>query len=126
MNEKEYIKELQTGFDNTQERSWSEFRDTPDVAGIYAIKNNDKIVYIGETRSIHSRLTHHYNRNGSALKDKIEEHSGIDADTYLQNCTFKCFPVKLGRIELEEVLIKTYDPIFNNYKLRKRYKKQAV
>lgn len=103
--------------------SWAERKSVPKEPGLYIISNEDKIVYIGETSNIHERLTHHENDNGSALKDKIQDHTGYDPVTYLKSCKLKVIPVKFGRLEIEKFLIRKYNPIFNNYKLRRRYNK---
>lgn len=102
---------------------WAERKLVPKDPGIYIISKNDEIIYIGETSNIYERLTHHKNGNGSALKDKIQDYTNCNPDKYLQDCKIKFLPITLGRIEIERYLINKYNPVFNNYKLRKRYKR---
>lgn len=118
----EYLCNMKEDFDRCIEQPWSNFRQAPKLAGIYAIKKDNKIIYIGETSNIYDRLIHHNNRNGSKLKEKIEDFSDESAEEYLKNCFYKCIPVNLGRIEFEKFLITLYKPLFNNYNLRKKYK----
>ena len=101
---------------------WSHRKSSPKDAGIYLIYKDDELVYVGETSNIYDRLTHHENGNGSALKEKIHDYSGVEPYEYLQGCLLRTFVVKLGRLEVEKYLIDKYNPVFNNYKLRKRYR----
>ena len=102
---------------------WTERKSVPKEPGIYILSNDGEIVYIGETSNIYDRLTHHENGNGSALKEKIQDYTSLNPIDYLNNCMLKVLPIKFGRLEIEKHLIRKYNPIFNNYKLRKRYNK---
>ena len=100
---------------------WLSYKKFPKQSGIYVIRDiAGQIVYIGETSNIHDRLTHHQNANGSALKNKIADFTQANPNSYLYECTIACLPMLLGRAEVEKYLIDKYDPIFNNYNLRKR------
>lgn len=101
---------------------WTEYKNSPKQSGIYVLRYNDAIVYIGETSNIHNRLVHHKNGNGSALKTKIADSLVTELpEDYLQKCTIQYIPMLLGRTEIEKYLIDKYNPVFNNYNLRKRY-----
>jgi len=103
---------------------WNEYKNSPKKSGIYVIRHNDTIIYIGETGCIHDRLVHHKNGNGSALKKKISDYFITEIpEDYLKSCTIQYIPLLLGRAEVEKFLIDKYNPVFNNYNLRKRYRK---
>ena len=104
--------------------TWDERKTITKEPGLYLIYNND-LVYIGETSNIHNRLSSHEKGNASQLRNKISDYTNTNPIEYLSNCTIKTIPIKLGRLEIERYLIKKYNPIFNNYKLRKRYNKEA-
>lgn len=93
------------------------------VNGIYALYNGDKeVVYIGSAKDIRNRWVHHRNRNGSALMEKIIEEIGNEnLSQFLEECTIKYVHVSIGRSELEDHLINRFNPIYNNYRKRKRY-----
>ena len=113
---KDYCKYIDGLIPETEELSWADRKSSPKEAGIYLIYKDGELVYIGETSNIYDRLTHHENGNGSALKEKIENYTGIEPTSYLMSCTLKTIPIKLGRLEVEKYLISRYNPIYNNYK----------
>lgn len=93
-------------------------KSLPKVNGVYALYHNEEIVYIGESKNIRDRLTHHYKQNGSGLLKTIAQEE--DINTYMSECTIKILPIKIGRSEIEEYLIHKLNPRFNNYKRKQK------
>ncbi len=98
---------------------WENIKSLKKLNGIYALRKAGDIVYIGSARDIQNRWTHHKNKNGSALLEKIEDYTKEPAAIYLQDCTIQDIPVSISRSELEDYLIKLYNPLFNNYRRKK-------
>ena len=105
----------------TKSITWNERKTVTRESGLYFIFNKD-LVYIGETSNLHNRISSHEKGNASKLRSKIQDYTKQDPELYLEKCTLKTIPIKLGRLEIEKYLIKKYNPVFNNYKLRKRKK----
>ena len=103
------------------------------VAGIYIVRNDNKLLYIGESSDIFERFSTHSNRTYfSALRRHIgteilnfelHERNGkkkyfeVNEDKkvteFLKSCKASFYPTHFGRYELEEFLIKKYRPLLN-------------
>ncbi|MFQ5500125.1 MAG: GIY-YIG nuclease family protein [Candidatus Zixiibacteriota bacterium] len=102
--------------------------------GLYIISDdNNEIVYIGESSNVHDRHgTHSKDTYFSALRRnlgtkllgfQLQERRGkkryfdpnedSQIDDYLKNCTITLQMINFGRLELEEHLIKSIQPILN-------------
>ena len=112
------LESLVESFEQKQETN---FGSAPKIPGVYALVHNGKIVYIGESKNLADRVSHHLHRNGSRLLDKISLVES-NTDKYLEECTMKFLGVNFGRLELEEYLIEKYKPQFNNFFRRKSKK----
>lgn len=99
---------------------FSEIKSLSDTNGIYALYKGSEPIYIGSAKDIRNRWVHHKNKNGSALLEKIQDYSNISIDEYLKDCYIKHVSLSIGRSELEDYLIKYYNPVFNYYKAKKR------
>lgn len=120
-------------FSNVLYTSW--IGSTPkSEAGIYSIEHKTHgLIYIGESSGLRDRWkTHSSKTYFSALrrnigrtlfdfelqtiKNKKKYFSSVEDDKinqFLSDCRYKCMPVKFGRIELEEFLIKNHQPLLN-------------
>lgn len=116
LNNSEFCKHFEEELFSSEALPFEEARKTYKNNGVYSIYYNDELIYIGSAKHISDRLVHHKNRNGSALLEKIESNTNQDALSILQNSMFKCVEVPFGRSELEEHLIKKFNPTYNNYK----------
>lgn len=99
------------------------FKGAPKVPGVYALVHKGEIVYIGESKNLADRVSHHLHKNGSCLLDKISS-TVRNTDEYLEQCSMKFLEVNFGRLELEEFLIEKYKPLFNNFYRRKLKKRK--
>jgi predicted GIY-YIG superfamily endonuclease len=116
--------------------------EIPEAAGLYWVENISKgLIYIGESSNIYERYNTHSGKTYfSALRRHIGENIlGFKLQTinkrkryfsdtedkkitsFLTKCTIKSYPISFGRYELEEYLIKKYNPLLN----RKGNKKDA-
>jgi len=112
----------------------------PSKAGIYAIFEEDKLVYVGETGNIRERMSdmrHTYNHqlrvnigvyNFSNIpgyepansKTKFPDHIEKMLNRWIEDkFTVSVLPLKLGRKELEENIIEEYKPKYNQKGQRK-------
>jgi predicted GIY-YIG superfamily endonuclease len=117
---------------------WNEC-DVPDYPGVYIVFNGEDIIYIGESTNLFERYnTHSEKTYFSALRRHIgktflnlkflqtekkrknrefrsEDDSKISL--YLDKCEAIFFKVEIGRKELEEYLIRKYNPILNKKRI---------
>jgi len=123
--------------DITLNRAWSQ--DFYDAPGVYIFFEQNNIVYVGETTSIKERMRdildtrHHtlrrkigalnfseitgYKRANSKSKfiPLIEE---LVSEWMIKRMKFSFVQVSLGRKELEELVIKRYNPKYNSVSKR--------
>ncbi len=144
----QYLLDLQTKLlhvDNWQRivltRKWAS--QIPSVAGVYILKQNDEIVYVGETGNLRGRMTDlldsrnhtvrrtlgvklfssHEGFKQANAKTKFPQHIENLLDTHIGETMYLAYlNVPLGRKELEEVLEAT---IGLEVRLNKRGKRQA-
>lgn len=103
------------------------------TAGIYIVKHNSEIIYIGESSNINERHNTHSNRTyfsalrrhigTEILKHELQERNGrkkyfhdkhdLNVSNFLAGTTATFCPISFGRYELEEFLIKKYRPLLN-------------
>lgn len=104
-------------------RSWA--RDIPEEAGVYAMKENDRIVYVGETGNLQGRMFDLLDSRHHTVRRTIGEKFFFETDGFTKATTKKKFPehievlvndhictklslayleVPLGRKELEELI----------------------
>lgn len=116
----------------TLNRFWS--KDFADSPGVYIFFENSKIVYVGETSSIKERMRDILDSRHHTLKRKIGVFNFFDTPGFKKANSKTKFPehieelvsnwmikkmklsfisVELGRKELEELIIKTYNPKYN-------------
>ena len=102
----------------TFDRKWSS--NFPNQAGIYAIFDQDKLVYIGETADLKERMkdvkrtvNHTFRKklglklyNAKLVNRKYDEKTEADLNEYyLTNLTFAYKSILFGRLETETQLI---------------------
>jgi predicted GIY-YIG superfamily endonuclease len=117
---------------NQKFSSWFD-ANAESVAGLYIVKDKNKIIYIGESSDIRER---HNTHCGTTYFSALRRHIGTDilsyelkekngkkkyfTDTedkkvtdYLRGTIATFHPVSFGRYELEEYLIRKYRPLLN-------------
>ena len=105
----------------------------PHCAGIYVVRSNDRLIYIGESSDIGDR---HATHSGTTYFSALRRHIGTEilgftlktikgktrylddeedksVTRYLRDCQIAAMPVSFGRYELEEFLIKKHHPLLN-------------
>lgn len=106
----------------TFERNWSS--NFPSKAGIYAIFDEDKLVYIGETANLKERMkevkrtyNHSFRRklgkylieDSKVVKGKFEETLELKLnDYYMNRIQFTYKELNFGRLEVESYIIHRY------------------
>jgi len=104
-------------------RSWA--RDIPEEAGVYAMKENDRIVYVGETGNLQGRMFDLLDSRHHTVRRTIGEKFFLETDGFMKATAKRKFPehievmvndhictklslayleVQLGRKELEELI----------------------
>lgn len=124
-----------------EERLWSRQKshmleaDVPERPGLYVVWNDrsDQIIYIGESSDLRARHDVHCKHTYfSALRRNVgttllgfelqeikgrrryfAEHEDRMVTDYLRHSTYQFMPVSLGRLELEEFLIRKYRSALN-------------
>jgi len=94
-------------------------------AGVYWIQHPKYGVYIGQTRNFRQRFGRH-DRYSSAFRTNLGKIMGfvkqnnrfspeevLLLNNSIQQCQLRFMPVAFGRLELEEHLIKKYQPALN-------------
>ena len=110
-----------------------------DNAGVYLIRENGKICYVGETGSIKARIKDLRNTQNHVIRrsignTKYKNHIGFEKatstkkfvhaietklDKWIQSkLEISVLEVSLGRKEFEEYFIDKYEPIYNNRRKR--------
>lgn len=80
------------------------------LSGIYLIYNkNNKIIYIGSSWHLHTRLTNHIRMN------EFKWHGAIYVWLIISPFEFYRHDVRNDRLKLEKIYIKYYKPILNKY-----------
>ena len=117
---------------NCSHSSWYEC-SPPSSAGIYWIESGNDVIYVGESSNIADRWNVHSQKTYfSALRRNIgrtlfgfelqtvkgrkryfHEKEDKEITKYLKKTKILTYPVKLGRFELEELLIQKYNPPLN-------------
>ncbi len=106
----------------------------PAEPGIYVVFENNKVVYVGETGNIRGRMKdlldsrHHIlrrnigrynfsnepNYENATTKKRFPEHIEKKVNQWLEKKTkVSILPLKIGRKELEETLVRKYNPKYN-------------
>ncbi len=107
----------------------------PDHPGLYAVREGgtDRLIYIGESSGLASRhKTHCGQTYFSALRRHVgtellayqlqeikgkkryfAEHEDREVTGYLRQCTYQFMATHLGRLEIEEYMIKKHRPYLN-------------
>jgi len=118
-------------------RVWS--KDFSNSPGVYIFFENDKVVYVGETTSIKERMRDILDTRHHTLRRKIGAFNFSDIPEYKKANSKTKFPsiiedlvsnwmvkkmklsfieVRLGRKELEDLIIKKYNPKYNSISKR--------
>lgn len=108
----------------------------PDSAGVYILRRDDKICYVGEASSLRSRMykltTKHVVRWKIAKNDFWEKHGKFDSKNIPEEVKFAILEllskdfelsfieVPFGRKELEQRIIDKYSPIYNTIGKKKK------
>jgi hypothetical protein len=95
----------------------------PDSAGIYAIFENSKLIYIGQTSELRSRMSdirrtynHTFRKKlgilrlkGKIIKNKFSDEIEEKLNTYMvDKLYFTYYEVPFGRLEVETFLVEKY------------------
>jgi len=120
----------------TLTRDWAAL--APEKPGVYVLKYNDQIVYVGETGSLRGRMydllntvnhtvrrsigERYFSKVGGFIKatssQRFPEHVEVLVNDFIgSNLKISYLPVPLGRKELEELIADTINP---EIKLNKR------
>jgi len=123
-------------------KTWLQSFDT--AAGVYVIREEGKICYVGETGSLRKRIKDLFDTRNHSLRRTIGNKRFLDVKGYEAGTASKKFPqefegelnqilednfeistivVKIGRKELEERLIEKYQPVYNSRGKRKSEEK---
>ena len=133
MNEEKYLKKLEVfllSVDRNNAELTSEWANSfPTLAGVYLARQEDRIVYIGETGSLSGRMhdmldTRHHNLRRqighklfgvkASTTEKFSPDNEKTLESYIhEKISISYIVVKLGRKELEEHFIAKYNPIYN-------------
>ena len=90
-------------------------KDIPSNPGVYLMKNNSKVIYIGKAKNLSKRVSSYFNRDHSDEKTKELVKNIDDLDFIICN-------TELDALILENNLIKKYSPKYNiNLKDEKTY-----
>lgn len=100
-------------------------KEIPHDNGVYAFCKDDTVLYIGQSKNLHDRIyNHHFSENNSNLLSNLRELlAKLDIDDingYIESCCIRIVTLEIGRAELEDLAIKTIDPILNNFKSKLR------
>lgn len=119
-------------------KKWAE--EFSEDAGVYAVFEDDEIVYVGETGKLTGRFAdlldtrnHALRRNvgkqrfhsapgykDASVRDKFPTHIETLVENRIKNnMKVSVLTLKLGRLELEEWLIEKHDPRYNLKRKRK-------
>lgn len=115
------------------DRVWT--KEFPDTAGVYVFFEKNKLVYVGETKSLNKRMADMLNTRNHTLRTKIGAFNFSKVPGYQKASSKKCFtpdiekrvadhlknkmqiayvPVSLGRKELEEYMTDKYLTKYNS------------
>ncbi|CAN7343911.1 GIY-YIG nuclease family protein [Paenibacillus sp. LjRoot153] len=111
-------------------------KDLPSLGGVYIIRNEEQVVYVGETANIKARMhkdmkntqNHTIRRNigkyhfsghseyypASSKKKYATSIEELIDEQCKNNLTVSAVGVYVGRLEVEEYLIIKYEPIYNS------------
>lgn len=111
-------------------------KDLPPLGGVYIIRNDEQVVYVGETANIKDRMhkdmkntqNHTIRRNigkyhfsdqtdyyPASSKKKFASSIEVLVDQHCKNnLTVSAAVVYVGRLEVEEYLIIKFEPIYNS------------
>lgn len=123
-------------------RSWTQ--RIPEEAGVYVMKENEKIVYVGETGNLHKRMLDLLDSRHHTVRRTIGEKFFFDTEGFIKATTRIKFPehietlvndhictklslayleISLGRKELEELIESNIEAEIRLNKRGKRKKK---
>ncbi|MEK4509468.1 GIY-YIG nuclease family protein [Paenibacillus sp. FSL K6-2524] len=110
-------------------------KELPSYAGIYIIRNGEKIVYVGETANIKDRMKkdmkntqnhtirrnigkYHYSNHSEYYPATSKKKFAPSIESLINEYCSKFLTVSfavvhVGRLEVEEFLIMKYEPIYN-------------
>ena len=117
--------------------SWAKM--FPDEAGVYILFHKSKPVYVGETGKISRRMKNMLDSRQHTVRRSVGQEQYSKIDGYQKASSSKKFPehieilvekficefsicakvVKFGRKEIEEYILKNYNPRYNHKKKRK-------
>lgn len=110
-------------------------KEVPDFPGVYALFENDKLIYVGETGNLRERMSDicrtvnhtfrkqlgHKKFGAIKTRKKFEPEIELLLDTFFQEKLYVNFiKVNFGRVEIEEYLVTKYQKnLLNSEKKRK-------
>lgn len=90
-------------------------KDIPDNPGVYLMKNNSKIIYVGKAKNLSKRVSSYFNREHSDEKTR-------ELVKHIDDLDFIICNTELDALILENNLIKKHSPKYNiNLKDEKTY-----
>ena len=90
-------------------------KDIPENPGVYLMKYNSKIIYVGKAKNLSKRISSYFNREHSNEKTK-------ELVKHIDDLDFIICNTELDALILENNLIKKYSPKYNiNLKDEKTY-----
>lgn len=111
----------------------------PNEPGVYVFFEKSELVYVGETKSIRERMKDMLHTQHHSLRRKVgalnfSDHKGYQKATsmkkfipaiekrveswFINKMKLSFLPTRLGRIELEELIIKKFNPKYNSVSKR--------
>lgn len=132
---------LSEGLIEAVEKVNNNWEDT-EQPGVYLVRRNNELIYVGETLSLNQRISSHHMRTrmsvlrrtiakdimGFNLKTQAElgnlksrdkkksfltSKEDLLVNQFISECNFSIYRVLIGRIELEEMLIQRLSPMLN-------------
>lgn len=145
INPEQYLQELTEILENKNRikyqhiRQWAKLHQIPNSEGVYAVYNDNKLCYVGETACLYKRMNDMFDSRNHTIRrtiaqkefsakegyikptshNKADEQTESSINEFMEKLEIAYIEVKLGRTELEEFIMRKYDPIYNIKRKRK-------
>lgn len=145
INPEQYLQELTEILENKDRikyqhiRQWAKLHQIPNSEGVYAVYNDNKLCYVGETACLYKRMNDMFDSRNHTIRrtiaqkefsakeeyikptshNKADEQTESSINEFMEKLEIAYIEVKLGRTELEEFIMRKYDPIYNIKRKRK-------
>ena len=128
MDEEKYLKSLEEKLINAERVKFENKKSIPKSPGCYIAWQNDAIIYVGETTNLFKRIRKMTRMGGHSLRKRIGRRMYNEPKStkrftpvkeeklnqyLIDNIKISYLVVKLGRKELEEIIMDKYDPEYN-------------